>query len=75
MIDVTCVDATEGLYAVFMDEEGISELVNELVDADSAGVFADGYDGRKPSLVWLCMEMEDAQEWREARVETLALEA
>ena len=68
MIDVTCVDATEGLYAVFMDEEGISELVNAFVDADDESPLP-------KALQALWMEMEDMQEWRERRVESLAQES
>ena len=68
MVDVTCVDATEGLYAVFMDEKGIDALVNALVWADDESPLP-------KELQALCMEMEDVQEWAQARLETMAQES
>jgi len=68
MIDVTCVDAIVGLYAVFMDEEGISELVNAFVDADDESPLP-------KALQALCTEMEDVQEWAQTHLETMALES
>ena len=68
MVDVTCVDATEGLYAVFMDEKGIDALVNALVWADDESPLP-------KELQALCMEMEDVQEWAHTRLETMAQES
>ena len=68
MIDVQGLDYEEGLYAVFMDEEGIDALVNALVWADDESPLP-------KELQTLCMEMEEAQEWRETRLETMALES
>ena len=69
MIDVTCVDASEGLYAVFMDEEGISELVDAFVW--TADVVA--HVTPLPStLNHLSIELEQAQEWRETRLDEMA---
>jgi len=72
VVDVTCVDANEGLYAVFMDEEGIGRLVGALV------WLAEAVEDMTPlpsTLNHLWMEMEMAQEWRERRVESLAQES
>ena len=72
MIDVTCVDATEGLYAVFMDEEGISELVDAFVwTADMVA-----HVTPLPStLNHLALALEETQEWAQTRLEEMALEA
>lgn len=72
MIDVTCVDATEGLYAVFMDEEGIGNVIGALV------WLAEAVEDMTPlpsTLNHVWEQLEDVQEWREARVETLAQES
>ncbi len=72
MIDVTCVDANEGLYAMFMDDEGVDELVGALVWL--ADVVAD----RTPlpsTLNRIWGELEDVQEWAQTRLEEMALEA
>ena len=72
MIDVQGLDYEEGLYAVFMDEEGIATLVGALV------WLADAVADVTPlpsTLNHLWMEMEMAQEWRERRVESLAQES
>mgnify|MGYP004453283731 FL=1 len=72
MIDVTCVDATEGLYAVFMDEEGIGNVIGALV------WLAEAVEDMTPlpsTLNHVWEQLEDVQEWREARLETMAQES
>jgi len=72
MIDVTCVDATEGLYAVFMDDEGVDTLVGALVWL--ADVVAD----RTPlpsTLNHVWEQLEDVQEWAQTHLETMAQES
>ena len=72
MIDVTCVDATEGLYAVFMDEEGIGNVIGALV------WLAEAVEDMTPlpsTLNHVWEQLEDVQEWAQARVETLAQES
>ena len=69
MIDVTCVDATEGLYAVFMDEEGVDTLVGALV------WLAEAVEDMTPlpsTLNRIWGELEDVQEWRETRLDEMA---
>jgi len=68
MIDVTCVDANEDLYAVFMDGAGVDKLVNALVWADDESPLP-------KALQALCMEMEDVQEWAQTHLETMAQES
>ena len=68
MVDVTCVDANEGLYAVFMDGAGVDKLVNALVWADDESPLP-------KALQALCMEMEDVQEWAQTHLETMAQES
>lgn len=72
MIDVTCVDATEGLYAVFMDEEGVDRLVGALVWL--AGAVSD-MTPLPSTLNHVWEQLEDMQEWAQARVETMAQES
>ena len=72
MIDVQGLDYEEGLYAVFMDEEGISELVDAFVW--TADVVAD-VTPLPSTLNHLALALEEAQEWRETRLETMAQES
>ena len=72
MIDVTCVDAVEGLYAVFMDEEGVATLVDAFVW--TADVVAD-VTPLPSTLNHVWEQLEDVQEWRETRLETMAQES
>ena len=72
MIDVTCVDANEGLYAVFMDDEGVDRLVGALV------WLADAVSDVTPlpsTLNHIWEQLEDVQEWAQTRLEEMALEA
>ena len=72
MIDVTCVDATEGLYAVFMDDEGVDTLVGALV------WLADAVSDVTPlpsTLNHVWEQLEDVQEWAQTHLETMALES
>tara|TARA_Y100000310_G_scaffold55436_1_gene50828 strand:- start:8013 stop:8246 length:234 start_codon:yes stop_codon:yes gene_type:complete len=72
VIDVTCVDATEGLYAVFMDEEGLELLGQALVRAED---WLLPVSVLPKALASLLEELVDVQEWRETRLEEMALEA
>ena len=68
MIDVQGLDYEEGLYAVFMDEEGLELLGQALVRAE---------DWLLPvrvlpkALASLLEELVDVQEWRETRLEEI----
>jgi hypothetical protein len=72
VIDVTCVDANEGLYAVFMDDEGVDRLVGALV------FLADAVSDVTPlpsTLNHIWEQLEDVQEWAQTRLEEMALES
>jgi len=74
MIDVTCVDAVEGLYAVFMDEAGAQSVVDAFLRLYEA--CAETGDDVMCLLVEDATEqLEGVMEWREARVETMAQES
>ena len=71
MIDITCVDASEGLFAVFMDEAGVQSMSEALVRMFAACASA-GDDQMCLFIEGVVEELEGVHEWaladREARV-------